>query len=293
MWSVPTVIWEEPRGPFWRAPPEFLQFQKATVTHQFSFSAEPCSNQTYADNIYVVCNVTTTDVDITSWFDGDTDSKPRSLKKTHGTVTILGSRTAEISLPALTEAYSKTLLKSNDSRVLLDLKITDNPDLKKIEMPALQTINDLTIANNPLLTPAGLRNISKIVPNKAAVECYTDKTTVIWDLRDLDLCTVIKGNLVLHGLKQQVDERALAGKTIEGCVAVEGTLLKEVEFLKNAVIKNCRGVHVFKDNPSLCPLLTLQNVTVEVEGTRKRRGCGTFFLSSGLESSVFRTDNSS
>ena len=138
-------------------------------------------------------------------------------------------------------------------------------------MPNLKTIEELTIS--PKLNFDTIKQLKALKPKQSQVECPVCAATVVTDVSDLAICTVIKGTLAL-GLQQDVtDLTVLKGKKLEECVVVEGTKLTNVDFLEEMAI-NCSGGHTFKDNPHLCVPKTLGGAAMTAQGAHMTQGCG-------------------
>ena len=164
--------------------------------------------------------------------------------------------------------------------MFLDLEIVDNTELTTLELPQLDTIAELTITGNVKLLLAEIKTLSKALsPTKSTVECRTG-TAGVTDIEDLRLCTIIIGDLILKGLKNDVDASKFSQlKEIRGCITVEDTDLSNIEFL-DVTINDCAGGHTLKNNPKLCtPAFLENNPKVTNDQNGKNAKCGWLLVS--------------
>lgn len=191
-----------------------------------SLSAVTCTTPAQIGEQFVLCNIINVDADITPWFtDPKSEWKLQKIEKILNTVNIANAQTGtKIKLSSLTEANRGISSLLFEMTLLLDLSITGNKELTDMELPALKTIQELTITGNPKFT--GIGQLSAIpTGQKRTVECYLDGLAIT-DLGSLSICTLLKGGLLLDGPQKAVDARVLEGKTIDGCVTVQNTNLR-------------------------------------------------------------------
>lgn len=227
-------------------------------------------NGAQAVSTWHLCTAVTQDADITTWFtDPAMMNRPAHLTRAAG-LTIADTNKTTISLPLLTEVNGLT--------------IRNNSKLVNLELPLLTKINGkLTITGSDKLLYKKIKDlylkITQWKKDQFDVECVMEADDVFTDLKDLKLCTVIKGPLHLKGFAADISKTDFHITRIEGCVTVEDTQMTTLDFLlrREVWIGGCTGEHLFKNNSLMCPpgqVATAGNENITAVKPYKEWPCG-------------------
>lgn len=103
--------------------------------------------------------------------------------------------------------------------------------------------------------------------NQSRVECYLSETDVIRWADFLKPCTHIYGQLTIKG--PDFVGNGLAIKELHGCLVVENTQLKNLDFLKDTLITDCKKEHRLAENTRMCPAFHENTVFEKLEKSGK------------------------
>ena len=109
-----------------------------------------------------------------------------------------------------------------------------------------------------------------------AVHCTTSSSTIVEDLDDLRLCTVIDGPLRLENIHDD-NITGFAVQEIKGCVSITNTTLKDLSFLVDTKIHPSCKITV-TNNPDLCPFIQQLPNEVVARGTFDKKCRESFLL---------------
>lgn len=203
-------------------------------------------------------------------------------------IDILQSSTAKITIGAVNSSTLKLSslkrVKRSFSRLfnmrILDLEISGNPELEKFELLSLETVEMLTIFNNPkwFLSEFSetFEKVAKIDRIQSVVECNLPDNETVEDFNKIRLCTHLQGNLTLANVSD-TDAALFRVQEMRGCITVRNTTLTSLWFLDRVNVADCNGTHLITGNPNLCARGYLRDKGPVTRENNAEKGCREFW----------------